>query len=101
MFGHEILHKMASIYMVIRNEVKVMLFRLSAPRIFDQDCRLRIQTPHIGRKCSSLYQQFNKVYYENMCLQCIMKIYVQKGFFHRNRIALYIPRDKRMCAVHM
>ena len=28
----------ASIYMVIRNEVKVMLFRLSAPRIFDQDC---------------------------------------------------------------
>ena len=29
--------KWASIYMVIRNEVKVMLFRLSAPRIFDQD----------------------------------------------------------------
>jgi hypothetical protein len=25
--------------MVIRNEVKVMLFRLSAPRIFDQDRR--------------------------------------------------------------
>jgi serine/threonine protein kinase len=25
--------------MIIRNEVKVMLFRLSAPRIFDQDCR--------------------------------------------------------------
>jgi hypothetical protein len=25
-------------YMVIRNEVKVMLFRLSVPRIFDQDC---------------------------------------------------------------
>jgi hypothetical protein len=31
--------KWASMYMVIRNEVKVMLFRLSAPRIFDQDCR--------------------------------------------------------------
>jgi hypothetical protein len=30
--------KCASMYMVIRNEVKVMLFRLSAPRIFDQDC---------------------------------------------------------------
>jgi hypothetical protein len=30
--------KWASMYMVIRNEVKVMLFRLSAPRIFDQDC---------------------------------------------------------------
>ena len=25
-------------YMVVRNEVKVMIFRLSAPRIFDQDC---------------------------------------------------------------
>ena len=25
-------------YMVIRNEVNVMLFRLSAPRIFDHDC---------------------------------------------------------------
>ena len=32
--------KWASMYMVIRNEVKVMLFRLSAPRIFDQDCSL-------------------------------------------------------------
>ena len=30
--------KWASMYMVIRNEVKVMLFRLSAPRIFDKDC---------------------------------------------------------------
>ena len=30
--------KWASMYMVVRNEVKVMLFRLSAPRIFDQDC---------------------------------------------------------------
>jgi hypothetical protein len=30
--------KWASMYMVIRNEVKIMLFRLSAPRIFDQDC---------------------------------------------------------------
>ena len=30
--------KCTSMYMVIRNEVKVMLFRLSAPRIFDQDC---------------------------------------------------------------
>ena len=30
--------KWASMYMVIRKEVKVMLFRLSAPRIFDQDC---------------------------------------------------------------
>ena len=30
--------KWASMYMVIRNEVKVMLFGLSAPRIFDQDC---------------------------------------------------------------
>jgi hypothetical protein len=32
--------KWASMYMVVRNEVKVMLFRLSAPRIFDQDCSL-------------------------------------------------------------
>jgi hypothetical protein len=31
--------KWASMYIVIRNEVKVMLFRPSAPRIFDQDCR--------------------------------------------------------------
>jgi hypothetical protein len=31
--------KWASMYMVIRNEVKVTVFRLSAPRIFDQDCR--------------------------------------------------------------
>jgi hypothetical protein len=30
--------KCASMYMVIRNEVKVMLFRLSVPRSFDQDC---------------------------------------------------------------
>ena len=30
--------KCASMYMVIRNEVQVMLFRLSAPKIFDQDC---------------------------------------------------------------
>jgi hypothetical protein len=33
-------------YMVIRNEVKVMLFRLSAPRIFDQDC-LNVHHPTI------------------------------------------------------
>ena len=32
--------KWASMYMVIRTEVKVMLFRLSTPRIFDQDCSL-------------------------------------------------------------
>ena len=32
--------KWASMYMVIRNEVKVMLFRLSVPRIFDQDCKI-------------------------------------------------------------
>ena len=44
MFGHVILHKMGKycMYMVIRNEVKVMLFRLSAPRIFDQDCSLNV-----------------------------------------------------------
>ena len=36
--------KCASMYMVIRNEVKVMLFRLSAPKIFDQDCSLNSLT---------------------------------------------------------
>jgi hypothetical protein len=62
-FGHEILHKMSKylfiylfiklcqlgMYMVIRNEVKVMLFRLSAPRIFDQDC------PNIKMKLKFMY----------------------------------------------
>jgi hypothetical protein len=38
--------KWISMYMVIRNEVKVMLFRLSAPRIFDQDC-LNVHHPTI------------------------------------------------------
>ena len=37
--------KWASMYIVIRNEVKVMLFRLSAPRIFDQDCSRDIEIP--------------------------------------------------------
>jgi hypothetical protein len=40
--------KWASMYMVIRNEVKVMLFRLSAARIFDQDCRIIKQ--YMGNK---------------------------------------------------
>jgi hypothetical protein len=54
-FGHEILHKMGkySMYMVIRNEVKVMLFRLSAPRIFDQDCSLKFRSVSL-HQCMNL-----------------------------------------------
>jgi hypothetical protein len=40
MSEHGILKKCARMYMVIRNGVKVMLFGLGAPRIFDQDCRM-------------------------------------------------------------
>jgi hypothetical protein len=41
--------KWASMYMVVRNEVMVMLCRLSAPRIFDQDC------PNIKMKLKFMY----------------------------------------------
>jgi hypothetical protein len=43
--------KWASMYMVIRNEVKVILFRFSAPRIFDQDCSIVHNSTYMETYC--------------------------------------------------
>jgi hypothetical protein len=59
--------KWASMYMVIRNEVKVMLFLLSAPRIFDQDVgcyqfsRIKNRQWHLVTIGSQFVDNHNKI----------------------------------------
>jgi hypothetical protein len=51
--------KWTSMYMVIRNEVKVMLFRLSAPRIFDQDWILVNNVGALDTDCAKFDSHIN------------------------------------------
>jgi hypothetical protein len=74
--------KWASMYMVIRNEVKVMLFRLSAPRIFDQDCRNQRCLVESNWKYSShLRLKQTTAYFRNQQHQWVAEM---KDTFHQN-----------------
>ena len=77
-------------YIVIRNEVKVMLFRLSAPRIFDQDCSLgdklldEVTDEELERNGFPFYADVkivtNQAFVEKVWYACVKHRYISTDF---------------------